>query len=420
LAVIPAMLAPTGMDREAIFLATCFTTAVSTIIMGLYVNMPIALAPGMGLGAYFATLVTKQGGISWEIALGAVFISGIIYLLLAVFKIQNILLDAIPKSLKHAITVGIGLFIALIGLKISHLTILNLNLGPSLLSIITGKGIGSLKYFVWNTAIGQFNEPTILLALIGLFITVVLVAINARGAIFIGLVLTTIIGIPLGVTDIHHISFALPSPKHIYIGALNIKGALNATVISAIFTFTFIGLMDSFGCLVSTASRAKLLDTEGKSPLIGKGMLVNSIGISLGALLGVSSVTAYIESAAGVSVGGRTGLTAIVVGILFLLAILLSPIFQIIPNAAIAPALIIVGTFMISSVKEINFEDFTEGLPAFLTIVLMPFTYNIANGISAGIFFYTALKLITGKPKEIHWMMYALTVLVIIRYMFFA
>jgi AGZA family xanthine/uracil permease-like MFS transporter len=259
-----------------------------------------------------------------------------------------------------------------------------------------------------------------LLCLIGLAITAVLMARKIKGSLLIGIVLTTLIGIPMGVTMVpeNFAFFSLPDFNNLAVGELDIKGALNMGIWTVVFTFTFVELFDTFGTLVGTANKAGLIDKDGNSPKIGKAMLVDAVGVSFGALMGTSTVTAYVESAAGIGEGGRTGLTAITTGVLFLLALLIAPLATMIPSAATAPALIIVGVLMASSVLDIDFNDFTEGFPAFMTFVLMPFTYSIANGIAGGIFFYTLLKVATGKAKQVHWMMYLLFVLVVARYVF--
>ncbi|KAB2953262.1 NCS2 family permease [Heliorestis acidaminivorans] len=416
LAVNPNILATTGMSRDAVFFATCVGAALVTIAMGLYVNYPVALAPGMGLNAYFAVVASPIGGIPWEVALGAVFLSGVIFLILTVTQIRQLLVVAVPNSLKKAITVGIGLFITIIGLKLSHLTIVSLHLGPSLDQVIESRGFGDLLHFEWDITMGALTRPDTLLALIGLTLTAALMALKIRGALLIGIVLTTIIGIPLGVTNLADFTFAWPAFDDLAVGALDVRGAIEMGIIAVVLTFTFVELFDTFGTLVGTANKAGLLDEKGNSPKLGKAMMVDAGGVSLGAFLGTSAITAYVESAAGISEGGRTGLTAVVTGLLFLVALILAPFFRIIPDAATAPALIIVGVLMISVVRDIDFNDFTEALPAFLTLSLMPFTYNIANGIAAGIVFYTFLKVFVGKGREVHWLMYVVSILIVWRY----
>jgi AGZA family xanthine/uracil permease-like MFS transporter len=417
----PNILSATGMDKNAVFFATAISAAFVTIAMGLVVNFPIALAPGMGLNALFATVALAGVGMPWQVALGAVFISGIIFIILTVTKVRQILVVAVPNSLKRAITVGIGLFITIIGFKLSEImTVTTTAIPPTIEAMGKSGGIATLKFFEWNIGMGSFHNPAMLLCIIGLAITAVLMAMRVKGSLLIGIVVTTIIGIPMKVTMIPENAafFSLPDFSNLAVGALDIKGALSMGIWTVVFTFTFVELFDTFGTLVGTAGEAGLIDKEGKSPKIGKAMLVDAFGVSFGALMGTSTVTAYVESAAGIGEGGRTGLTAVTTGILFLLALVISPLATMIPNSATAPALIIVGVLMASSVLDIDFKDFTEGFPAFMTFVLMPLTYSIANGIAGGIIFYVILKVATGKAKQVHWMMYLLFTLVVIRYLF--
>jgi len=417
----PNILSATGMDKNAVFFATAIAAGFVTIAMGLVANFPIALAPGMGLNAFFATVALAGVGMPWRIALGAVFISGLIFILLTVTKVRQILVVAVPHSLKIAITVGIGLFITIIGLKLSEIMAVSANVIPPTLEHLNAtKGQSSLLFFEWNIGLGSLKNPAMLLCLIGLVITSALMAMRIKGSLLIGIIVTTIIGIPMGVTKIAEgfSPFSLPDFSNLAVFELDIKGALSMGIWTVVFTFTFVELFDTFGTLVGTANKAGLIDKDGNSPKIGKAMLVDAFGVSFGALMGTSTITAYVESAAGIGEGGRTGLTAVTTGLLFLLALVLAPLATLIPNAATAPALIIVGLLMVSAIKEIDFEDFTEGLPAFMCIIMMPFTYSIANGVAAGIIFYTLLKVITGKAKKVHWMMYLLFVLVVVRYLF--
>jgi AGZA family xanthine/uracil permease-like MFS transporter len=417
----PNILSSTGMDKNAVFFATAVAAGFVTIAMGLVANFPIALAPGMGLNALFATVALAGVGMPWRIALGAVFISGIIFIILTVTKIRQILVIAVPNSLKRAITVGIGLFITIIGVKISEIMVVSTSLiPPTLETVAKNGGRASLMFFEWNIGMGSFHNPSMVLCLIGLAITAVMMARRIKGSLLIGIVLTTLIGIPMGVTKVpeHFALFSLPDLSNLAVGQLDIMGALNMGIWTVVFTFTFVELFDTFGTLVGTANKAGLIDKDGNSPLIGKAMLVDAVGVSFGALMGTSTITAYVESAAGISEGGRTGLTAVTTGLLFLLALLISPIAGMIPDAATAPALIIVGVLMASSVLDIDFSDFTEGFPAFITFVLMPFTYSIATGIAGGIIFYTILKVGTGKAKQVHWMMYLLFAIVVARFIF--
>ena len=417
----PNILSATGMDKNAIFFATAVAAGFVTIAMGLVANFPIALAPGMGLNAFFATVALAGVGMPWRVALGAVFISGLIFILLTVTKVRQILVVAVPQSLKVAITVGIGLFITIIGLKLSEIMAVSANVIPPTLEHLNAtKGQSNLLFFEWNIGLGSLKNPAMLLCLIGLAITSALMAMRVKGSLLIGIIVTTIIGIPMGVTKIAEgfSPFSLPDFSNLAVFELDIKGALSMGIWTVVFTFTFVELFDTFGTLVGTANKAGLIDKDGNSPKIGKAMLVDAFGVSFGALMGTSTITAYVESAAGIGEGGRTGLTAVTTGLLFLLALVLAPLATLIPNAATAPALIIVGLLMVSAIKEIDFEDFTEGLPAFMCIIMMPFTYSIANGVAAGIIFYTLLKVITGKAKKVHWMMYLLFVLVVVRYLF--
>lgn len=420
----PNILSGTGMHPNAIFFATAVAAGVVSIAMGLVANFPIALAPGMGLNAFFAAIAVQGVGMPWQAALGAVFISGIIFIILTVTKVRQLLVVAVPNSLKVAITVGIGLFITVIGIKLSEIMVVKASLIPPTIQQITAAPNmpATLKFFEWNIGLGNFSNPAMSLAIIGLFISVLLMALRVKGSLLIGIIATTLIGIPMGVTQIpeNFTPFALPDFSNLAVGALDIKAALNMGIWTVVFTFTFVELFDTFGTLVGTARKANLIDEKGNSPKIGKAMLVDALGVSFGAFLGTSTITAYVESAAGIGEGGRTGLTAVTTGVLFLLALVLAPLALLIPSAATAPALIIVGLLMVSSIKEIDFNDFTEGFPAFITFIMMPFTYNIANGIAAGIVFYTALKVCTGKWKQVHWMMYILFVLVVVRYIFLA
>jgi AGZA family xanthine/uracil permease-like MFS transporter len=417
----PNILSSTGMDKNAVFFATAIAAGFVTIAMGLVANFPIALAPGMGLNAFFATVALAGVGMPWRVALGAVFISGCIFILLTITKVRQILVVAVPSSLKVAITVGIGLFITIIGLKISEIMVVSTNVIPPTMEALTATGgKANLMFFEWNIGLGSLKNAGMILTLIGLAITAGLMAMRVKGSLLIGIVLTTLIGIPMGVTRIAEgfSPFALPDFSNLAVFELDIKGALSMGIWTVVFTFTFVELFDTFGTLVGTATKAGLIDKDGNSPKIGKAMLVDAFGVSFGALMGTSTVTAYVESAAGISEGGRTGLTAVTTGILFLIALILAPLAGLIPDAATAPALIIVGLLMVSAIKDIDFEDFTEGFPAFMCIIMMPFTYSIANGVAAGIIFYTILKVLTGKSKQVHWMMYLLFFLVVIRYVF--
>ncbi|QJW48503.1 NCS2 family permease [bacterium BFN5] len=419
--VNPSILGSAGMDKNAVLLATSIGAGLVTIMMGLFVNYPIALAPGMGLNAFYAFTVVIGMGVSWQVALGAVFLSGLIFILLTVTQVRQLLVEGMPTSLKHAITVGIGLFITIIGLKLSGIMSIRLSLiPPTLEKIVASHGNGTPLSFETIIEMGKLADKEVLLALFGLLFIAVLMARNVRGSMLIGIITTTVLGILMGIVKIPagFTPVAMPDFSNNAFFALDIAGALNMGLMTIIFTFTFVELFDTMGTLVGTATKAGLMDKYGKFPRIGRAMLVDAFGVSLGSLLGTSTITAYVESAAGVGAGGRTGLTAVVCGILFLLALFFTPLAGLIPDAATAPALIIVGALMMEGVRHIDFGDFTEALPAFLTIVLMPFTYSIANGVSAGLVVYPLLKLITGRGREVHWIIYVLAVLVIARFIF--
>jgi AGZA family xanthine/uracil permease-like MFS transporter len=421
--VNPSILGAAGMDKNAVLLATAIGSGLVTIMMGVFVNYPIAMAPGMGLNAFYAFTVVLGMGISWQVALGAVFISGLVFILLTVTKVRQLLIEGMPNSLKHAITVGIGMFITIIGLKISGIMSIRLSLiPPTLEKIVAGHGNGTPMYFETMIEMGKVADKHVLLALFGLLFMSILIARNVKGAMLIGIITSTFLGIAMGIVNVPtgFVPVAIPDFSNNAFFELDIAGAIGMGLTTIIFTFTFVELFDTMGTLVGTTSKAGLMQKDGKIPGIGKAMLVDAAGVSLGSVLGTSTITAFVESAAGVAAGGRTGLTAVVCGILFFVALFFTPIVGLIPDAATSPALIIVGALMMEGVRHIDFADFTEAMPAFMTIVMMPFTYSIANGISFGLVLYPLLKLITGRHKEVHWIVYILAVLVIIRLVFLA
>ncbi|WP_339835326.1 NCS2 family permease [Paenibacillus sp. FSL R7-0272] len=410
-----------GMSDNAVFFATAVGAGLMTIIMGLFVNVPIALAPGMGLNAYFMTVVlSSNGAISWQAALGAVFLSGIVFIILTVTRVRQMLLVAVPQSIKMAITVGIGLFITIIGFKLANLVAVTVNVAPDadLSQPIPGSS--------FNLSLGNYiTHHDALLALIGLLLIAVLMVMRVKGALLIGIVATTLIGIPMGVTNLSGLSSAswLPNFSDLAVGQLDLKGAISLGLFEIIFIFTFVELFDTFGTMVGTATRMGIMKDKAKGEkTIGKAMLVDAVGVSAGAALGTSTITAYVESASGVEAGGRTGLTSVTTGLLFILALFIAPLALVVPSAATAPALIIVGVLMMSQVRSIEWDDFLQAFPAFLTIVLMPFTGGIANGISAGIVSYVILavfsNLVTERKVKVHWLMWVLAVIVICRYVF--
>ncbi|MBQ4900747.1 NCS2 family permease [Paenibacillus sp. Marseille-P2973] len=415
------------MGWYSVFLATALAAGIFTIAMGLFINFPVALAPGMGLNAYFASVVLSSAStdhpFTWEMGLTAVFISGLIFILLTITKVRQMLLDAIPDSLKHAITVGIGLFVTIVGLKNSGLMTVGVEAGND----IPAHTFTDVLSFETVIHLGSLENTDVQLAIIGLLLIGVLMVLQVRGAILFGILGTTIIAMLMGAVDFNSVSTSqakwIPDFSELNFMKFDWNGIVHTGIISAIVTFTFVELFDTFGTLVGTATRAGLMKdpVEGKKR-VGKAMLVDAVAVTGGAMLGTSTTTAYVESTAGVAEGGRTGLTAVTTGVCFLLALFLAPIAALIPGSATAAALIIVGVLMLQSIREIDFHDMVVAIPAFLTITMMPFTYNIANGISFGIVFYVVLALIAnlrtkGKYK-VHWMMWVLAILIVLRYVF--
>ncbi|MBN4050810.1 MAG: guanine permease [Alkaliphilus sp.] len=405
--VNPSILSIAGMDYNSVFMATAISAAIGTLIMGLYANLPFAQAPGMGLNAFFTFGVVLTLGYTWQQALGIVFISGIVFIILTVTGARKAIVEAIPISLKHAIGGGIGLFIALIGFKNAKIVV------ASEATLVT---------------FGSFADAGVILALIGLVITGALMARKQKGAILIGIIATTIIGIPMGVTNLNLMQELSFDMSHTFL-QLDLVGLLTAgekgllgtilSVITVVISFSLVDMFDTLGTLIGTGAKAKMLDEKGNLPNMNKALLADAVATSAGALLGTSTVTTYVESAAGVSEGGKTGLTSVTTGILFILSIFLAPIALLVPGQATAPALIIVGILMMGTLKEIDFEDFEEAMPAFFTLVLMAFSFSIANGIAAGIVFFCIIKLLVGKYKEIHPTMYILAILFILKFTIF-
>ena len=395
IAVNPDILSATGMDKGALFTATCLAAGLTTILMAFLANYPFALAPGMGLNAFFAFAVAARFG--WQLALTAVFIEGIIFIIMSFFKVREAILEAIPMNLKYAISVGIGLFIAFIGFV----------------------NAGIVKAGGAIVTIGEITSPAVLLAIIGLIITGILLHRNVKGALFIGILATTVIGMFMGVTALPTALFkAPPSIAEIALVPFKVDWSKLLTVnfVIVVISFLFVDVFDTVGTVIGVSSKAKMLDKEGKLPRASQVLLTDAIGTTAGALMGTSTVTTYVESAAGVAEGGRTGLTALTTGVLFLAALFFSPIFGIIPSAATAPALILVGLFMMEPITKINLKDYTEAIPAFLAIVIMPFSYSIAEGIVFGVVSYTFLKVFTGKYKDVSIVMYILTALFIVKF----
>ncbi|MCR4430882.1 MAG: NCS2 family permease [Tepidanaerobacteraceae bacterium] len=389
LLVNPLVLKDAHLDQGAVFMATALASALSTLFMGLYANYPFALAPGMGLNAFFAYVMVGKMGLEWQTALGAVFLSGIIAVVVTLTGLRELLIKAIPLPMKHAVGAGIGLFIAFIGFKNAGIVVSN----PST--------------FV---DLGNFNDPKTLLATIGLVIMAVLVARGVKGGILLGIIITTIIGIPMGVTKLPASVVSAPPSMAPGLFKLDIMGALKFSMYPVIFSLFFADLFDTIGTFVGVASRTGMIDENGNLKRGNKALFADSLGTVIGSLLGTSNTTTYVESAAGVSVGGRTGLTSVVVSLLFIASIIFSPIALAVPGEATAPALIIVGIFMASSLNEIRFNDFYEAFPAFLTAILMPLTFSISLGLSVGFVAYAALMLLSGRGDKVHWMMYVLAI----------
>ena len=424
LAVNPNILSASGMDRGSVFTATALSAFIATCLMALLSNYPFVLAPGMGLNAYFTYTVVLGMGYTWQQALSAVFAEGIIFILLSLTNVREAIFNSIPMNLKHAVSVGIGLFIAFIGLQNAKIVVGN---DSTLVSIFSFKS---------SVAEGTFSSQgiTVLLALIGILVTAVLLAKDVKGSILWGILITWVLGIICQLThlyvpnaDIGYYSLlpdfsngiSVPSMAPTFMKMdFSIVFSLDFVVI--MFAFLFVDMFDTLGTLIGVASKADMLDKDGKLPKIKGALLSDAVGTTVGAVCGTSTVTTFVESASGVAEGGRTGLTSIVAGILFALSLLLSPIFLAIPSFATAPALIVVGYLMLTSVTKIDFNDMTEAIPCFIAIIAMPFMYSISEGISMGVISYVVINVITGKAKEkkISLLMYILAVLFILKYIF--
>jgi len=424
LAVNPNILSASGMDRGSVFTATALSAFIASCLMALLSNYPFVLAPGMGLNAYFTYTVVLGMGYSWQQALAAVFAEGIIFILLSLTNVREAIFNSIPMNLKHAVSVGIGLFIAFIGLQNAKIVVGN---DSTLVSIFSFKS---------SVAEGTFSSQgiTVLLALIGILVTAILLAKDVKGSILWGILITWVLGIICQLThlyvpnaDLGYYSLlpdfssgiSVPSMAPTFMKMdFSIVFSLDFVVI--MFAFLFVDMFDTLGTLIGVASKADMLDKDGKLPNIKGALLSDAVGTTVGAMCGTSTVTTFVESASGVAEGGRTGLTSIVAGILFALSLLLSPIFLAIPSFATAPALIVVGYLMLTSVTKIDFSDMTEAIPCFIAIIAMPFMYSISEGISMGVISYVVINLITGKAKKkkISALMYVLAVLFVLKYIF--
>ena len=397
LVVNPNILSETGMDNGAVFVATALAAVVGTLVMAFYAKLPFALAPGMGLNAFFAYSVVLGMGYSWQFALTAVFIEGLIFIVLTIFNVREAIVNAIPKNMKHAVSVGIGLFIALIGLNKA--------------GIITA-GEGTL------VTLGNISEPSAYLASAGIILIGILLVLRIRGAILLGIIAITLVGIPIGATNIPE-NFSLvslpPSLEPVFF-KLNFSQIFTMDMLVVLFTFLFVDMFDTVGTLVGVGDKAGMLNEKGKMPRAKNALFADAIGTTAGAIFGTSTTTTYVESASGVAEGGRTGMTAFTVAILFALALFFAPLFTVIPNAATAPALVIVGLFMTTPIKKINFEEYTEAIPAFLTIIMMPLAYSIADGIVFGLLSYVFLKVLSGKFKDLNIVMIILAIVFVLKF----
>lgn len=380
--VVPGLLAEGGMPIGPITVAVILMTGITTIAMGLYSNRPFALAPGLGSVAFLAVTLVATEGIKWETAMGMVFISGIVFVLFTIFGLRELIVKLMPAAIKLSIGAGVGLFIALIGFRNGGLVVANASSN--------------------SLTLGNISSPGAILTLIGFAIMSVLMARNVRGHLLIGIIITTIIGIPMGLTEIPTSIFSLPESISPVFMKLDIMDALKIAYFPFILAFFVPDFFSTLGTILGVASKGNMLDKNGDLPDIDKPFLVDAAGTTVGSFVSAPVMTTYVESAAGVEAGGRTGMTAITTGILFLLTLFITPLILVIPTEATAPALILVGIMMLSSVKNINFNEVTDSLPAFITIALTIFTFNFGNGIAAGIITYVLVKSLSGRHKEVH------------------
>jgi len=393
--VNPTILADAGMPKDAVFVATCLAAALGTAIMGLYANYPIGMAPGMGLNAYFAYAVVGGMGVPWPVALGAVFISGCLFVLVSVFGLREMIVNGIPRSLRTAITVGLGLFLALIALKNAGIVAAN----PATL-----------------VAVGDLHQPAAILAIIGFLLVVTLDRLKVRGAILVGIVVVTVLSFFFGGNTFHGIVSAPPSLAPTF-GKLEIGSAMATGIVNIVLVFFLVELFDATGTLMGVANRAGLL-VEGKMERLNRALLADSTAIVAGAALGTSSTTAYVESAAGVQAGGRTGLTALVVALLFLACLFIAPLAGVVPAYATAPALLFVACLMLRDLADVEWNETTESIPAAVTALMIPFTYSIAHGIAFGFITYAALKLLTGRAREAKPIVWIIAAIFLFKYVY--
>ena len=398
LAVNPGMLGESGMGFGPVFTATAISAAVASLCMAFFANLPVALASGMGLNAFFTYTVVFGMGCSWQFALTAVLIEGLLFILLSVFGVREAIINSIPATMKKAVAVGIGLFICLIGLSNAGITV--------------GKDLGTVVGFV------NFNVPSALVAIIGLFITIALYVLKIPGAVLLGIIITTIVGIPFGVTSIpeNFKVFSVPEAPHFF--AFEWTNVFTLKFFVVFFTFLFTDLFDTIGTLMGVTEQAGLVDKDGNIPNAKGALLADAVGTVAGACLGTSTVTSYVESSAGVAAGARTGLASVVTAILFIVALFFTDLFAVIPSAATAPALIFVGYLMMKPVMKIDFEDPTEGIPAFITIMVMPFSYSISKGIAFGVISFVFCKLFSKKAKDVSIITWILAVVFVAYFVF--
>ena len=396
LAVNPSILSAAGMDQGAVFTTTIIASVVATLVMALYAKLPFALAPGMGLNAFFAFTVVLTMGYTWQFALTAVFLEGLIFMLLTLTGLRQKIVDAMPLVLRKAISPGIGLFIALIGLKSAGIVVSN---DATLVSL------------------GDLHTPGVLLACFGIIFSAVLMVRNVTGALLIGIIVTTIIGIPLGITTLNGVVDTPPSMAPILL-KFEWSNILSLDMVICVFTFLFIDMFDTIGTLIGVSSRAGMMDEQGNIPRLKQAFMADAIGTTVGAMLGTSTVTTYVESASGVNAGGRSGLTAFTTAICFLLALFLAPLFLAIPAQATAPALVLVGAIMMTGIHNIEFNDFSYAIPCFVCIAFMPFTYSISDGIMLAYITYVLIQMCTGNWKKLSPAMYILAALFVLRYAF--
>ena len=396
LAVNPIILSAAGMDKGALFTATAVASIVGTMTMALLAKLPFAQAPGMGINAFFAFTVCGIMGYSWQFAITAILIEGVVFLIMNIFNVREAIVNAIPDTLKNAISAGIGLFIAFVGLQGSKIVVADQT------TFLT---------------IGNITEGQALMAMIGLIITSVLLIKKIKGALLLGILATTIVGIPMGLTRFEGIFSLPPSPSPLFF-KFDFSQIFSWDMVTVVFTFLFVDVFDTVGTLIGVCKKANMLDEKGQIPNVKKAFYADAIGTLSGALFGTSTVTTYVESAAGVSEGGRTGMTALVTAGCFAIALLFAPLFLSIPAAATAPVLVLVGLMMLSPVKEINFEEYAESIPAFICILAMPMMYSITEGIALGLIFYVFLNVLGGKFKKVSISMYVLALLFLLKYIF--